>query len=127
MEEVGTSNIFFRLGDELVTPPLEGTILAGVTRDSVLQLAEKWGIRSTERRISIHEVVDGCKSGQLKEIFATGTAAVISPVGEFSFRSETIRVQDGEPGDWSQRFYDEITAVQDGKREDELGWMMPVG
>ena len=126
VEEVGTSNIFFRLGDELVTPPLEGTILAGVTRDSVLQLAKKWGIPSTERRISIHEVVDGCKSGHLKEIFATGTAAVISPVGEFSFQSETIRVQDGEPGDWSGRFFDEITAVQDGQKEDGLGWMMPV-
>jgi len=90
VEEVGTSNIFFRFGDELVTPPLGGTILPGVTRDSVLRLAREWGIPTVERRVSIHEVVDGCQSGLLKEAFATGTAAVISSIGELSYQSQLV-------------------------------------
>jgi branched-chain amino acid aminotransferase len=126
IEEVGTSNIFFRFGDELVTPPLGGTILPGVTRNSVLQLAEAWGIQMTERRVSINEVVDGCESGLVKEAFATGTAAVISPIGELSYKGQDVRVDDGGAGHLAQRFFEEITAVQYGKKEDELGWMVKV-
>jgi branched-chain amino acid aminotransferase len=126
VEEVGTSNIFFRLGDELVTPPLEGTILPGVTRTSVLQLAKTWGVPTTERRISINEVVDGCQSGLVKEAFATGTAAVISPIGSLSYKSKLVQVDDGESGEISQRLFQEITGIQYGQKDDMLGWMSPV-
>jgi branched-chain amino acid aminotransferase len=126
IEEVGTSNIFFYFDDELVTPPLEGTILPGITRDSVLQLAKHWGLHISERPISIEEVIDGCKSGSLKEMFATGTAAVISPVGEICYRNEDLMVGYGHVGALSQKLYDEITAIQYGRKEDPFGWRVPI-
>ncbi|HCK12355.1 branched-chain amino acid aminotransferase [bacterium] len=126
VEEVGTSNIFFKFGEELVTPSLSGTILPGVTRDSVLRLANEWGIKTVERKVSIDEVIDGCQSGQLTEVFATGTAAVVSPIGELSYRADNVQVQEGETGDLSKRLYEEITAVQYGQKADELGWMVGV-
>ncbi len=126
VEEVGTSNIFFRFGDELVTPPLGGTILPGITRSAVLQLAKEWGIPTTERKVSIHEVIDGCQSGQLKEAFATGTAAVVLPIREFSYKAECARVEGGGERGMAWRFREEITAVQYGRKEDVLGWMMKI-
>ena len=126
IEEVGTMNIFFRIKDELITPALSGSILPGVTRDSVIQLARHWGISVSERAISIDEVIAATKSGAMKEIFGTGTAAVISPVGEISFKGEAFRVRDGCVGEWSQRFYDEIVGIQYGEKEDKLGWVYHV-
>lgn len=126
VEEVGTSNIFFFINDELVTPPLRGTILPGVTRDSVLQLANHWGLKVSERLIAIEEVVEGCNSGSLKEMFATGTAAVISPVGVLGYKSEDFQVADGDTGELSQRLYDEITSIQYGRREDPFGWRLRI-
>lgn len=123
VEEVGTSNIFFRIKDELITPPLTGSILPGVTRDSVMRLAKHWNIVCTERMISIDEVIDTIKSGDLKEIFATGTAAVISPVGEISYKEESYTVQDGKVGAWSRKLYDEIIGTQYGEKEDIFGWV----
>lgn len=125
VDEVGTSNIFFRIGDELITPPLTGAILPGVTRDSVLQLSAHWGIKCTQRKITIDEVLETAKSGDLKEMFATGTAAVISPVGEISYREQGYKVADGKVGEWSQRLYDEIIGIQYGEREDIFGWVRP--
>jgi branched-chain amino acid aminotransferase len=122
-EEVGTSNIFFYLNDELITPPLEGTILPGVTRDSILQLARHWGIKVTERQISIDEVIDGCKGGSLMEMFATGTAAVVSPVGEISYKGEDYSVGNGSTGELSKRLYEEIMSIQYGRKEDPFGWV----
>jgi len=124
IEEVGTSNIFFFIHDELVTPPLGGTILPGVTRDSVLQLASHWGLTVVERPVSIEEVIDGCKSGSLKEMFATGTAAVISPVGLICYKGEDYQVADGQTGELSEKFYDEITGIQYGRRDDLFGWRL---
>lgn len=126
VEEVGTMNIFFRIHDELVTPALSGSILPGVTRDSVIQLAKHWGISVQERPIAMDEVIDAVKSGAMKEIFGTGTAAVISPVGELSFKEESFRVQDGGVGEWSQKFYDEIIGIQYGEKEDKFGWVYRV-
>jgi branched-chain amino acid aminotransferase len=126
IEEVGTMNIFFRIDDELVTPALSGSILSGVTRDSVIQLAKHWGLSLQERPIDIHEVIHAVKSGAMKEIFGTGTAAVVSPVGEISFKEESFRVQDGGVGEWSQKFYDEIVGIQYGENEDRFGWMYHV-
>jgi branched-chain amino acid aminotransferase len=126
VEEVGTSNIFFLIGDELITPPLTGSILPGVTRDSVIQLARGWNLTVQERPISIVEVVEAAHSGRLKEIFATGTAAVISPVGEIGYKDETYLVSNGEVGDLSKRLYDELTGIQYGERPDRHGWIEPV-
>jgi len=126
VEEVGTMNIFFRLDDELVTPPLTGSILPGVTRDSVIELARHWGLKVTERLISITEVIDEIKTGNLKEIFGTGTAAVISPVGEISYKGELFQIQDGDVGEWSQKLYDEIVAIQYGEKDDPFGWVREV-
>ena len=123
VEEVGTSNIFFRIGEELITPPLTGSILPGVTRNSVMQLAGHWGIKVTERQITIDEVIETAKSGEMKEMFATGTAAVISPVGEFSYRDRMYRIADAGVGEWSQKLYDEILGIQYGEREDIFGWV----
>lgn len=126
VEEVGTSNIFFLIGGELVTPPLDGTILPGVTRDSVLRLGGHWGLKVAERPISIQEVVAGCKSGALEEVFATGTAAVISPVGEIGYKGEDLQVADGETGELSRRLYDELTGIQYGHLEDPFGWRVRI-
>ncbi|MEJ2366540.1 MAG: branched-chain amino acid aminotransferase [Deltaproteobacteria bacterium] len=122
VEEVGTSNIFFLMNDKLVTPPLGGTILPGVTRDSVLRLASHWGIDAVERQISIDEVIDSCKDKSLKEMFATGTAAVISPVGLLCYKGEDFQVADGQTGKLSKKLYDEITGIQYGRREDPFAW-----
>ncbi|NLI80821.1 MAG: branched-chain amino acid aminotransferase [Deltaproteobacteria bacterium] len=126
VEEVGTMNIFFRIKDELVTPPLSGSILPGVTRDSVIQLALHWGIQVSERPIAIEEVIDAVGSGDMREIFGTGTAAVVSPVGEISYKDKSYRVRDGAVGDWAKRFYDEIVGIQYGEREDRFGWIRQV-
>jgi len=123
VEEVGTSNIFFRIGEELVTPPLGGSILPGVTRDSVMQLARHWGIKVVERRILIDEVIETAKSGEMKEMFASGTAAVISPVGEVSYRDRNYMIADGQVGEWARKLYDEIIGIQYGERKDILGWI----
>jgi branched-chain amino acid aminotransferase len=127
VEEVGTSNIFFVMNGELVTPALGGTILAGITRDSVLHLARHWGVKVAERPVSIDEVVSGCKSGALKEMFASGTAAVISPVGEICYKGKDYKVGDGRTGELARRLYDEITGIQYGRKEDPFGWGVRLG
>jgi len=126
VEEVGTSNIFFLIEDELVTPPLSGTILPGVTRDTVLTLARDWGMKALERRISIEEVMEAAESGKLEECFASGTAAVISPVGSLTYRDKTVKINGGEAGRLSQKLYDTITGIQYGSLPDPHGWTVPV-
>lgn len=122
VEEVGTSNIFFLFKDELVTPPLDGTILPGITRDSVICLAEKWKLKVTERPVEIDEVIQGCKDKSLKEMFATGTAAVISPVGDIGYKGNDYTIADGSVGQLSQKLYDTLTGIQYGRLEDPFGW-----
>jgi branched-chain amino acid aminotransferase len=126
VEEVGTMNIFFRLGDELVTPPLEGTILPGITRDCVIRLASHWGLKVSERRISIPEVIEAHARGNLLEVFGSGTAAVISPVSELVFRGKSLSIAQGRVGDWTQRLFDTLTGIQYGKMEDPFAWTVPV-
>ncbi len=123
IEEVGTMNIFFVIDDTVITPPLDGTILGGITRDSVLRLSNHWGLKVKEERIAIEDVIAASEASQLQEVFGTGTAAVISPVGTISHKGHTISVNDGKIGKLSQRFYDEITGLQYGERPDELGWI----
>jgi branched-chain amino acid aminotransferase len=126
VEEVGTSNIFFIIGDELVTPPLGGTILPGVTRDSVITLVSSWGIPVVERQISMEEVMEAHKKGSLKEVFASGTAAVISPVGLLYYRGQEIKINDGKVGLLTERLYEELMKIQYGEAEDPFGWRILV-
>ena len=126
VEEVGTMNMFFLIGDELITPPLEGTILPGVTRDSVLHLAKDWGIKTSERKVSIDEAFTASKKGTLKEVFGSGTAAVISPVGEIHHEGRKIVVNDNKIGPLAQKLYDEITGIQYGEKSDKFGWRITI-
>jgi branched-chain amino acid aminotransferase len=122
IEEVGTSNIMLKIADEVITPPLGGTILAGVTRDSALALLKSWGVRVSERRITIDEVVAAADNGSLQEVWATGTAAVISPVGELAYKGRHLVVNQGKIGATAQKLYDTIVAIHYGEAPDAHGW-----
>lgn len=126
IEEVGTMNIFFKLKDSLVTPPAMGTILPGITRDSVIRLAKEWGMTVIERSLSIDEVINAYASGDLEEVFGSGTAAVISPVGEIVHEGQSLKMDAENAGPFTQRLYDEITGIQYGDREDRFGWRLAV-
>ena len=126
IEEVGTSNIFFYIGDELLTPSLAGTILAGVTRDSVIHIARHWGIKVSERRISLDEVLGAIERKTMKEVFGTGTAAVISPVGKLAYGEKTSLINSGRVGPIAQKLYDYIIGIQYGKVKDPFGWVEKV-
>ena len=126
IEEVGAMNIFFVIGDEVVTPELQGSILPGITRKSVLELCRSWGMKANERRISIDEIADAYKNGQLKEVFGTGTAAVISPVGHLKYGDLVMEINNNEIGAISQKLYDTMTGIQWGRLPDEFGWIKPV-
>lgn len=124
VEEVGTMNIHFLIGDTLVTPQLGGTVLPGVTRRSVVTLAEEWGLNVEERRISIDEVFEASANGSLKEVFGSGTAAVISPVGLIEHNGEQIHIGNGvTAGELAQKLYNEITDIQYGHKVDSHGWI----
>ncbi|OGQ95529.1 MAG: branched chain amino acid aminotransferase [Deltaproteobacteria bacterium RIFOXYD12_FULL_57_12] len=122
IEEVGTMNIFFLINNELITPPLSGSILPGITRDSVLRLTRDWGLTVTERKITIDEVLTAIENGSLQEIFGTGTAAVISPVGELHYKGRDCCINQGRTGAIAQRLFNEIQAIQNGYQEDPYGW-----
>ena len=122
LEEVGTMNLFVRFGDEFATPELSGTILGGITRDSVITLLRRWGFAVNERRILVEELLRARRSGALKEVFGTGTAAVISPVGELGWKEDRFPVADGQPGEISQRLFKAITDIQYGRAPDPDGW-----
>ncbi|NMB34167.1 MAG: branched-chain amino acid aminotransferase [Clostridium sp.] len=126
IEEVGTMNVFFRINDEVITPSLEGSILAGITRMSAIELLKSSGIKVIERKISIKEVYDAHEAGTLKEAFGTGTAAVISPIGELNWNNKIIKINDGEIGEISSKVYDTITGIQSGKLKDTFGWTVKI-
>ncbi len=122
VEEVGTMNVFFKINGEIITPELNGSILAGITRDSSIELLRSWGIKVNERKISIDEIYDAHEKGIFEEAFGTGTAAVISPIGEFNWDNNIIIVNEGKIGELAQRLYDIITGIQYGIIKDEFGW-----
>ncbi|MDR1210097.1 MAG: branched-chain amino acid aminotransferase [Clostridiales bacterium] len=126
VEEVGTMNAFFKISGELVTPLLAGSILPGVTRDSVIRLAKHWGVPVSERRITADELLTAAKDGSLEEAFGSGTAAVISPIGELNFGGQKIDVSGGRTGALSKRLYDELTAIQYGNAPDIFNWVTRV-
>jgi branched-chain amino acid aminotransferase len=126
IEEVGAMNIFFCINDELVTPELNGSILPGITRDSVLTLAKRWGMKVSERKISIDELIQAHGNGTLKEAFGSGTAAVISPVGEMRYGDEVLTIGDGKTGPMALKFNKAITDIQYGRAEDTESWIEKV-
>jgi branched-chain amino acid aminotransferase len=119
-------NIFFVIDNQIVTPPLGGTILPGITRDSVLTLAKHWGLPTAEKPIAIEELLAAHKNGALQEIFGSGTAAVISPVSHLAWKEDVITIGDGGVGPIAQKLYDAITDIQYGRAEDPFGWIVPL-
>ena len=127
IEEVGTMNIFFRINNEIITPALGGTILPGVTRDSVIRLAKDRGMKVTERTISIDEVIAAAQNGTLQEVFGSGTAAVISPVSHLAYQGKDYTVGDGQTGEVAHILFEEITGMQTGEKPDPYGWVVNIG
>ena len=119
-------NIHFLIGDKLVSPGLFGSILPGVTRRSVLALAKEWGLTVEERRVTIDEIFEAHKDGSLKEVFGSGTAAVISPVGLIHHKGQIIEIGENKIGPIAKRLFEEITDIQYGRKEDTHGWVHSV-
>lgn len=126
IEEVGSMNVFFKINGTVHTPELNGSILDGVTRSSIIQLLEHWNIPVVERTISIDELYEADKKGVLEEAFGTGTAAVISPIGELSWNDDKLVLNAGQIGELSKRLYETLTGIQKGTLPDSLGWMEAV-
>lgn len=125
VEEVGTSNAFFKIGDKVITSSLTGSILPGVTRDSTIQLLRKWGYEVEERRLSLDELFEAIEAGELKEAWATGTACVISPIGVLNYKGMDYVINDEKVGEVSQKLYDTIYGMQTGVLPDEMGgWIV---
>ncbi len=126
IEEVGAMNIFFKIDGKIITPALQGSILPGITRDSIIKLAKDEGYPVEERRISIDEVIEASKSGKLEEVFGTGTAAVVAPVNELSYKGQTLTAGDGNVGPAARKLYDRLTGIQLGRLPDPFGWVTEV-
>lgn len=126
VEEVGSMNVFFVLDGEVVTPAINGSILPGITRASVLELLRAWGLNVSERKIGIEELAKAYDEGRLKEAFGTGTAAVISPIGELKWGDKVMKLTGGKIGELSQRLYDEITTIQRCEKDDPFNWVYTV-
>ena len=126
IEEVGAMNIFFIINGKIVTPMLNGSILPGVTRNSVIELCKDWGYEVEERKVSADEIYEAAKNNTLEEVFGSGTAAVISPVGTLKFGDEVFEINNNKIGDISQKIYDTITGIQTGKVMDKFNWVVQV-
>ncbi len=122
IEEVGAMNIFFKIDGKIVTPALNGSILPGITRNSVIEVCKSWGYEVEERRVSVEELLEAQKSGKLEECFGTGTAAVISPVGKLRYKDDVMLINNNTIGEVSQKLYDTITGIQWGECEDKFNW-----
>jgi len=122
IEEVGAMNVMFKIGDEVLTPELGGSILPGITRKSCIEILKAQGMRVTERRISVEELVSAATNGTLLESWGTGTAAVIAPIGEFNVGGKSYCIAGGKIGTTTQNLYDTLTNLQWGKTEDRFGW-----
>lgn len=126
VEEVGTMNMMFKMNGEVYTPLLQGTVLPGVTRDSIIHILKDWGIKVNETSVAIDELMEAGHGGSLEEAFGTGTAAVVSPVGELLYREDSIVINDFKTGELTQKLYDYLTGIQWGEVEDKYGWTMEV-
>lgn len=126
VEEIGTSNAFFKIDGQIYTSSLVGTILPGITRASMIEVMKEWGYKINETRFTIEDVFKAGQEGKLEEVFATGTAAVISPVGELFWDGKSLVINDNKIGELSQKLYDELYGIQTGEIEDKRGWTVPV-
>lgn len=126
VEEVGAMNIFFKIDGKIFTAPCNGTVLPGVTRRSVIELCKDWGYEVSEDRLSVDDLMEYAKQGRVEEIFGTGTAAVISPVGELRWREETVIIHNNTIGELTAKLYDTLTGIQWGRIEDTKGWIVEV-
>lgn len=126
IEEVGAMNIMFKIDGQIVTPALNGSILPGITRKSILELLTSQGLQPVERRISVDELVEAMESGKLEEAWGCGTAAVVSPVGWLAYGDKEYEINGGRIGPVTQKLYDDVTAIQWGKAEDPFGWVYPI-
>ena len=123
LEEVGTMNIMVKIDDQVITPPLNGSILPGITRDSTIKILKEWNIPVVEKQISIDEVMQAGSNGRLQEMFGTGTAAVISPVGSIQYKENSTTINNGEVGELSQKLFAEISGIQYGTQPDLNNWI----
>ena len=126
IEEVGSMNVLFKIDGKVVTPQLTGSVLPGITRRSCLELLRSWGYTVEERLISAQELFDAADAGKLEEAWGSGTAAVISPVGEMGWEDRHVVINGGEIGELTHRLYDTLTGIQWGKIEDPYGWTVKV-
>ena len=126
VEEVGTMNVMFKIDGKIVTPPLEGSVLPGITRDSIIRILKDWGYEVEERRLSIHELMQAARDGKLEEAWGTGTAAVVSPIGELNYKGELTTISDFKTGELTQKLYHYLTGIQWGKVADPYGWTQEI-
>ena len=126
IEEVGTMNIFINMKNEIVTPKLNGSILPGVTRRSVIEILKEWKLNIVERDITIDEVVEAYDNGNLLGVFGTGTAAIISSVGWLTYKNKEMTINDGKPGELALKLFNELTSIHYGTKEDTHQWLTPV-
>ncbi len=126
VEEVGAMNIMFKMGGEIYTAATVGTVLPGITRMSCIELLKAWGYKVNEGKLAIDTVMEAGRNGTLEEVFGTGTAAVISPVGSLMYEKEVVEVNNFQIGDLTQKLYDTLTGIQYGKLEDTFGWTVKV-
>jgi branched-chain amino acid aminotransferase len=126
LEEVGTMNVFVRIGDTVITPPLDGSILAGVTRDSVIVLLRDQGIAVEERSIALGELEDAHAKGTLGEVFGTGTGGLIAPVGSLGMESRLLTIGTGEEGELTRQLYDTLRGIQYGQIPDKHSWLVEI-
>lgn len=126
VEEVGSMNIMFKIDGEIWTAPIEGTVLPGVTRDSMIHILRDWGYTVREERLSVDDLMAAGHNGKLEEVFGTGTAAVISPVGQLRYKDDVVVVNDNKTGALTQKLYDTLTGIQWGRLEDKYGWTVEV-
>jgi len=126
IEEVGTMNVMLRIGDEIVTPPLSDSILPGVTRISALHLLREWGMKVSERQVDIHDLISGIEDGSIQEVWGLGTAAVVSPIGQLTYRGITHQIGEGKIGAVTSRLYEAITRLHTQAGTDPYGWRVDV-
>ena len=126
VEEVGSMNIFFKIDGQIYTAPTVGTVLPGITRMSCIELLKSWGYQVNETRLAITDIMDAAEAGKLEEVFGTGTAAVISPVGELVYEGRKAEINGGVIGPVTQKLYDTLTGIQWGKLPDKHGWIQTV-
>ena len=122
VEEVGAMNIMFKIDGEIYTAPIEGTVLPGVTRDSIIHIVKDWGYKVNDTHLSVDDLMQAGRDGRLEEVYGTGTAAVISPVGALVYKGEEITINNFQIGELTQKLYDYLTGIQWGKVEDKYGW-----